>query len=53
VKNRTGADQDWIRIGHAPWRIKGRHIGAGGERMRGMHLGDVGRACVVTREYSK
>ncbi len=29
--------------GHAPWRINGRHIDAGGERMRGMHLGNMGR----------
>jgi hypothetical protein len=46
-RRRPGLDTD---KGHAPWRIKGRNIGVGGERMRGVHLGDVGRmrACVMS-----
>ena len=46
-QRRPGLDKDH---GYAPWRIKGRHIGVGGERMRGVHLGDVGsmKACVVS-----
>ena len=42
-----GLDKD---KGHAPCRIKGRHIGVDGERMRGVLLGNVGRmrACIVS-----